>query len=237
MPEIKDGLAAAEFMHDIKNSVQAQTKGLMMLSKGVLGELNSEQKEIIDLLLKSSETLQENLFYGITACKYENGLIVLNKSEFDAVEFVLECINKVKVFAAEKNVGILFNSNIKDGKTCVYADKIRLGNAFGNIFNNIIKYAFEGSFINITLSVNNSYMIFEFENSSPEIPDTIRGDILNGKVLVSENYKTFGTGLGLYLVRKIAEAHNGRMFLSSEGIKNKFTVELPCNCIQTLHKP
>lgn len=219
----------AAVMHDIKNSVQAQTKALSLLSKGILGELNAAQKEMIDMMLVSSENLQNELFCGISAYKSEQGMLILDKSVFDVLKLLNDCVKSVNAFLIDKNLNVQFHFNGNDSDSFIYADRVYLKSVISNIMHNTVNYAFENSTIKINLSKYGDSFIFEFENRSPVIPDMIKPHIFDKFVSNSNgNNNKFSTGFGLYMAKKIVEAHNGRIYLQANGTQNKFVFEIPC---------
>ena len=143
------------------------------------------------------------------------------------------CIKEISSYAYSRNVQIKFVSNINDNKTCLYADKKQIRRVISNILNNMVNYAFENTCLNIELKQTNNHICFSFSNISPKISDEIKAHIFEKYISGSQEYKKNGFGLGLYLSKKIIDAHNGHIFLTAHNTNNSFTFELPISNINS----
>ena len=223
--EAQKELFLATLTHDLKNPVQAQLMSLKMLYEGGFGEINSEQKSIIDMVIESANYMNEMLYSILGTYKFDNGVITLEKSLFDVKELINICINEAKGLALNKNIKITQNFDIKNKK--LFADEKQLRRVISNLLNNVVTYAFKDTEIKIRVKIQNNNMVFEFENSSPIIPDDIQSQIFDKYVSGAQNYKTLGIGLGLYFSRKVIEAHEGKIYLQADGTQNIFIFEIP----------
>ena len=218
-------LFLATLTHDLKNPVQAQLMSLNLLKKGSLGELNDSQKEILDMLIESTEYMQNMLKSLLTTYKFDNGVINLNKEDFDAEELVQACINEINAFAQNKNVNIICDFETKNTK--LFGDIQQLRRVISNLLNNALNYSYENSDLRISIVNDGERMIFGFDNRSPLIPDHIRLNIFDKYVTGAKSFKLSGIGLGLYFSKKVVDAHNGNIYLEANGENNKFVFEIP----------
>lgn len=206
--------------HDLKNPVQAQKMSLKMLSDGMFGKLNKEQTDIIKTLLESSSYMNNMLYSILKTYKYDNGIIYLNKDYINVNLLIQNCINEVKALASSKCINIKFKRLIKD--ELLYADFEQIRRVVENIINNAINYSYKNTELNIKVSSDCDKIIFKFSNKGTPIKD---------KTKVFEKYYTGdalkGTGLGLYLSRKVIEAHNGIIYVESDNDLTSFVFEIP----------
>ena len=217
----KKELFFASLAHDLKNPVQAQLLSLKMLSDGAFGKLNSSQKDILNIILESSNYMHNMLISILNSYKFDNCIIYLAKKEFSVDELIENCINEIKTFAESKNLNIIY-------KPCgaqIFADAIQLRRVISNLLNNSITYSFKDSNLTISILTNENNIIFSFENTSPEIPDDIKEHIFEKYVSGAST----GFGLGLYFSKQVVEAHNGKIYLECQGTSNKFIFEIPKN--------
>lgn len=225
--DAKKEIFLATLIHDLKNPLLAQIRSLQMLSDGMYGEVSLKQKNIIGVTLESIRFVDELLDSIMTSYKYDNGVIVLDKNSFDVEVLMQNCINEIQVLAGDKNIEIQLNSELESDERWLFADICQIRRVISNILNNSINYAFRGTKIRINISKNNNRLIFEIENSSPEIPADIQEHLFEKYVSGSDIYHRTGSGLGLYLARKIIEAHNGKIYLTANSTDNRFTFEIP----------
>lgn len=100
----------------------------------------------------------------------------------------------------------------------VEADPLRLGQALRNVITNAARYSPPGSAILIRAHPAAPELAhISVVDQGPGIPATEHQHVLGKYKRGSASRGTHGTGLGLYVARRIAEAHNGRIFLSHDN--------------------
>ena len=220
--EAQKELFLTTLTHDLKNPVQAQLMSLKMLKSGTVGKLNVEQQEILDILLESSNYMQEMLYSILKTYKYDNGIIELNKTVTDVELLVKTCINEVNALAKSRGLKIVFEQNIENKK--IYSDSEQLRRVVANLINNAINYAYKNSKIYFKICKNDKYIVFKITNKGYPIPENIKNRIFE-KYVSGNSLK--GIGLGLYFSKKVIEAHGGSIRLESSGETCSFIFELP----------
>ena len=215
-------LFMATLTHDLKNPVQAQLMSLKMLKNGTLGTLTSEQSDILDILLESSEYMQNMLFTILQTYKFDYGVIRLEKQKINIDKLMKDCLNEIYAFAKSKNIKILYKCNTEE----IIADKSQLRRVISNLLNNALKYSFKNSELKINIFPKGDIVTFVFENEGDPIPRDIKEHMFDK--YVTSKQKT-GTGLGLYFSKRVIEAHGGEIYLSTSGCLCKFVFKLPIN--------
>jgi signal transduction histidine kinase len=107
----------------------------------------------------------------------------------------------------------------------VHADPERLGHALSNLVENAIKFSDEGPIV-----VAGSDGEITVSDEGVGIPSGQVGGVFDGPAPHAQKSGPSGTGLGLYLTRRLVEAHGGSISVESEpGKGSKFTITLPSN--------
>ena len=115
-----------------------------------------------------------------------------------------------------------------DGPLVVVADEPLLREAIGNLVSNASKYTPEGG--RIILRTTNSWPEFNIivEDNGPGIAREDLDKFFMPFVRLREARRQSGSGLGLSLVRKIAERHGGQTYVESElGEGSRFIIRVP----------
>jgi signal transduction histidine kinase len=110
----------------------------------------------------------------------------------------------------------------------VQADPTRLSQVFDNLISNATKYA-PGSPVRITLTTNNNTARISFIDHGPGIPPIHLPNIFTRFYRVpNQNRSVPGTGLGLFICRRIINAHGGEIIAESQlGVGTTFHIDLP----------
>ncbi len=115
----------------------------------------------------------------------------------------------------------------------IEVDAIRIGRVLENLVGNALKYAPPGSPVTVGASVDGNVMVATVDDEGMGIPEDERGLVLEPFHRGSNvrESRTPGTGLGLYISRRLVEAHGGRLWLADRpdgraGTRVAFTLPL-----------
>ena len=216
----------ATLTHDLKTPIRADILALELLLKGKFGDLNNEQKEILEEMLNSNNFMLNMLDTLLAKYKYESDKVVLNKNVFDLNILVENCAKELKYLFAEKNIDLKLYLSPK--KIEINADKIELKRAIINLMSNAIKFnKNNGSVIIKTSKIKNIAKI-EVADTGIGMPKEKMAHIFDRYVSYAKRFRRLGTGLGLFVTKKIIEAHKGKIEVSSIPQKGSvFTVKIP----------
>jgi signal transduction histidine kinase len=215
--------------HQLKSPLSAIKLSLEMFLRGDFGEITEEQKEIVKKTLKKSEMLIVLVNDLINIAKTDNGGHSYDFKPVDVEELVISLINLVEEDIKNKKIKLEFHkSKINLPKIAIDREKIYL--ALQNVVDNAIKYTPKGGNINISIDFNSENIEFRIQDSGIGIPESQKKKLFS-KFFRSENaIKTefSGSGLGLFIVKNIIEAHKGKIwFESQEGNGSTFFISLP----------
>ena len=223
--EVQKELFLATMTHDLKNLLHAQISSLQLLSKGKFGTVSEKQKEILDMINESSSFMREMIYSILSTYKYENGMVKLNKVNFNIDELIQTCIEEAQFLAQEKNIVVEYKK--ESDITIVNADESQIRRVISNILNNGINYAYKNTKIIITFIQQDEITSIKIKNNSEPIPESMKHRIFDKYVAGNSSSFTRGIGLGLYFCKKVIDAHNGKIFLNANNTENEFIIELP----------
>ncbi len=159
-------------------------------------------------------------------------LLVIPDIEGAKLNIILDRINLLNVI--ENSIYSLKNieqreleNNVSNDFPDIYADKDRLEQVIINILNNADKYAYENTPIKINAVHNNETAEIEIINKANYIEEKVLGSLFDKFIRLDDKTTrtTRGTGLGLYIVKGLTEAMNGKVYLSSSK-DNTFSVKI-----------
>jgi signal transduction histidine kinase len=138
--------------------------------------------------------------------------------------------NTLKEIGGAMKEGVEFDIHLPKSSIMVHADKQKLKHVIINLLDNAIKYTGKGK-IELRLEKKSEKARLMIKDSGIGISAEAIGSLFNKFVRAANATKvnSVGTGLGLYVVKKIIESHHGKVWVESEGEGkgSEFYVELP----------
>ncbi len=213
--------AKSEFMsiasHQLRTPLAGIVGYLSMLVDGDYGKMEEGQTTVVKEIYRASQRLVRlvNTFLNVT--RIEAGRFTINYAPMNIVEAVSAEVKELQPTADKKGVQLIYTAPTEPIMADVDNDKIR--DVFLNLVDNAIKYTPEGS-VSIFIEQEGNDIHFHTKDTGVGIDSKeaeglfqkfVRG---SGIARVQPN----GSGLGLYIVKKIVEAHNGKVWVESEGL-------------------
>jgi signal transduction histidine kinase len=200
---------------------------------------SAENQEYIDVILRNGQRLGKLVEDVLDVTKIESQSLELHKEHFDLNDLIINIIDDIVAAEAESMVYGMTDrrkqkNNVKityqPRHLAVYADRNRLAQVISNLLNNALKFTSEG-FVMITTDKktdNNSHdiaIINVCDSGSGVDPEIMP------RLFTKFSSKSFsGTGLGLYICKRIIEAHDGRIWAENNkngrGATFSFTVPM-----------
>lgn len=214
--------------HQLRSPLTAIKGYASLMLEGDFGALPEPIKEPVDRIFQSTEGMVLMVDDFLNISRIEQGRMKYEIAPTDIAKLAEEITGELKPVAEKKGLTLSFKRD--DGDLSAPADPGKLRQVIANLIDNSIKYTPSGS-VNVSVSKSE-------QNIRVSISDTGVGiskseiDHLFEKFSRAKNANKInvtGTGLGLYLAKKIVEAHKGRIWAESagEGKGSSFIVELP----------
>lgn len=188
--------------HELKSPIAAIKLNLQTLEKYNLDE---EKKALmIDKCIGEANRLNDLCNNMLFASQMEGGQYASVQEEIDFTAMTEELVSEYDVRYPGR-----FESDIQTGSTEITGDRMMLRMALNNLVENALKYSDKQ--IRLQLFVKNKQLFFRVTDKGPGIPDAEKMMIFRKfyRVGNEQTRKTKGTGLGLYLTRKILDQHRG----------------------------
>ena len=216
----------AMIAHDIKNPAGA-IAALAELLQSYDGNAEHQKSLIDEILMTSARILR-------LSQDLSNALIAEVKDlpldlKVDSLKPMVESIVRMnQAAAARKQIAI--KASIPDHLPQIEMDGPRIEEVLDNLVSNAVKYSRTDSTVAVELKGTPSHITIEITDAGPGFaPQDLEEAFQMGKKLTAA--PTGGedsTGLGLWIVRKIVEAHRGIVYIrSTPGKGSTFTVKLP----------
>lgn len=210
--------------HDLKNPVNAGILAIKLLENRKLSPLNDYQKELIENIYGSLEYMKDLIENLLERYKLTNDVYTINRSTVNFAEFVSTIIEQAKYIIQSKSQTVKLNIQLDNNTAEI--DFLEIKRVINNLISNASTYSPENSQITINLFENKNNIVFSIENTGKGIKNPY--EVFEKFYTNNNSLKSFATGLGLYIVKEIINAHNGQIFIESK-IDNftKVTFSLP----------
>ncbi|WP_414527377.1 response regulator [Nodularia chucula] len=218
--------------HDLRTPLVAADRMLMLFQQGALGTLSPQMEEVITIMARSNLNLLSMVNTLLEVYRFEADRKTLLFQEVDVIQLLAEVVGELKPLAEEKALSINLDISGDAIKVIIMGDRLELHRLFTNLVGNAIKFTESGS-VDIRLNTesnsninNNKYVNIEVADTGMGIPPEEQASLFER--FRPGSHKTSGSGLGLYLSRRIVEAHHGNIGVNSEvGKGSVFIVSLP----------
>jgi signal transduction histidine kinase len=185
------------------------------------GETDSEKREMILVTNQSAIKLIELIENASKYAALEE-LDSVDLQIFDIDKVIKEAMQIYEPLATEKNITIEYHT----GNSCVFRASPLIRDVFSNLISNAIKYSPENSKVVVEV-IRGPPCTIAVKDNGPGIPDEEKERIFERFVRIKKR-GVRGSGLGLGIVKRIADLHKGRVWVEDnpEG-GSIFKVELP----------
>lgn len=216
----------ATVAHDLKTPISAEINALKLLLDDCFGGLEASQREILEDILSSTKFLQDLVENILCRNKVECDKIDLMKQVFSLKDIVKGCIGTAEYILKPKKQKIIFKSSPEE--ILLPVDVLEITRAVNNLLSNASQYSPEGKDVIVEVYSDNKMAGISVQDFGKGIDFEKQKDIFIQYMTYAKQYKRVGTGLGLYITKRIVEAHGGSVELESQiGHGTKISIKLP----------
>jgi signal transduction histidine kinase len=214
--------------HELRTPLTSIIGYSEMLSEGIAGPLAADQKKFVETIHEKGEQLLQLIMSLLDLSKLESGTLSLRKKNVNIRQLLTEVASTVEPKARKSSISVELGT---DGNLPpVQGDPERLRQVFINLADNAIKFSPEKSVVRITATMaefgsagtDEGFSVLEplrrmievrVIDSGRGVPEEERDRIFDPfyQVDSSSTRQHEGTGLGLSIVKRLVDAHAGRV--------------------------
>ncbi len=231
--------AKSEFLANMSHELRTPMNGVLGLTELLAKtKLNKMQKDYLDTIKVSGETLLLILNDILDNSKIDSGEIFFQENNFDPIEIVEHIAQLLTQSASNKGIELISRISLPGPGCYAQGDPDRIRQILMNLANNAIKFTEQGK---VTLSLKLKQLkeieklqcTFEVTDTGIGIIEEHQKKLFNAFMQVdsSDTRKYMGTGLGLSISKKLVEAMGGKIGVRSKpgaGSTFWFCFDLPC---------
>jgi signal transduction histidine kinase len=211
--------------HELRTPLNAVLGFAQLLE---LEPLEPDQREAVVQITKGGRHLLDLINEVLDITRIETGALSLSPEAVLARDALEEAVDLVRPLAAASNINLIADP----ASTCamhVFADRQRLKQILLNLLSNAIKYNRVGGSVSVQCDCGDGRLQLHIVDTGPGIrPEDLDRLFVPFDRLGAEHGDIEGTGIGLALSRRLAEAMGGNLLVESEpGRGSTFTIDLP----------
>ncbi len=191
-------------------------------------ETETEHARFIESILTAATQMEAIVSDILNLERVRSGHLTIEP--FDLRDIVSLTTNSYQYQMEQKELTLTLR--LPDDFPIINGDQSQIREAIGSLVSNAVKYTQRGGTIRVTLQVVDNMARITVADNGPGIPREAQAQLFQEfyRVRSRATADIEGTGLGLSLVKSVADAHGGRVWLESEeGKGSRFYMDLPIN--------
>jgi PAS domain S-box-containing protein len=225
----------ATMSHELRTPLSSILGMAQALRHEIYGALGDRQHHAIGIIERSGRHLLALINDVLDLAKIESGKMDLRLAPLTLRDLCDNSLSFVQPQARQKQIQI--SVHLQDVPVQIEADEMRLKQALINLLDNAVKFTPAGGQVSLTVAPDPapisaaSMLCFIVADTGPGIDPANYSRMFDSFVQLDSSLtrEHGGTGLGLALVKRIAEMHGGRVTVDSrQGQGSQFALHIPC---------
>jgi two-component system CheB/CheR fusion protein len=217
----------AMLAHELRNPLAPLRTGLQVLQ--MLGDSSPDSAKIRESMDRQVRHMSRLIDDLLDVSRITSGHIELRKETVDLGAVIAEIANESR--DAIETAGLTLTVNLPPTPLTVYADPVRIAQIIENLLTNSVKYTDRGGRITIALKRDRAHAIVEVCDTGIGISQEMLPliwELFSQADTTADRFRS-GLGIGLTLVRRLVEMHDGRVEARSDGKEcgSEFLIYLP----------
>lgn len=207
--------------HDLRNPVASILSAVRILRRRSDSPQNTDMLEGIDRAAWRMSAMIDDIL-DFARGRLGSGMI-LDKQDVTNFSIRLErIVDELRVANPDAKIHTMW-----DGPSTIHCDPERIEQFLSNIVANALTHGHSKAPIHVTSAVDGAHVRLDIVNTGEPIPDALQANLFKPFERRDISAKNDGLGLGLYISKMIADAHDGTLDVISNATETRFTLRFP----------
>ena len=214
--------------HQLRTPLTSVKGYLSMVLEGDAGTITEAQRKLLEEAFAGSQRMAFLIGDFLNVSRLRTGKFMLEKRSENLAKVIGEAIEQMRSTATSRSINLAYTAPAQFPDMSVDAAKI--SQAVINFIDNAIYYSPEGSTINIELTRQDGHANLKVKDNGIGIPKSEQHQLFTKffRATNARKVRPDGTGIGLFMAKKVIIAHGGSViFESKEGKGSTFGFSLP----------
>jgi len=214
--------------HQLRTPLTSVKGYISMVLEGDAGKITSTQRQLLGEAFTSSERMVHLINDFLNVSRLQTGKFVIEEKATDLSKVITQEVESLRTTAKAHDLTITYRQ--PSHFPILYLDEGKIRQVLMNFIDNAIYYSPEGSTITVSLANEEGFAVVKVKDEGIGVPESERAHLFSKFFRASNARKQRpdGTGVGLFLAKKVIVAQGGSMvFDSKEGEGSTFGFRLP----------
>lgn len=214
--------------HQLRTPLTSVKGYISMMLEGDAGKINDMQKHFLGEAFTSSERMVHLINDFLNVSRLQTGKFIIDRHQVDLAHVTVQEVDSLRMTASQRQLSLKLK--IVGKIPILYLDESKIRQVMMNFIDNALYYSKEGTTIMIELRRDGEDVVLTVKDTGIGVPAGEQARLFTKFYRASNARKQRpdGTGVGLFLAKKVIVSHGGSMvFESSEGKGSTFGFRLP----------
>jgi signal transduction histidine kinase len=221
--------------HQLRTPLTSVKGYLSMVLEGDVGKITDTQKKLLGEAFTSSERMVHLINDFLNVSRLQTGKFMLESRPLNLAKIVGQEVDSLQTTAVAHSMTLQYRA--PSHFPILFFDESKIRQVVMNFIDNAIYYSKEHSTITITLEIEDAEAVLKVLDTGIGVPQAEQAHIFTKffRAVNARRQRPDGTGVGLFLAKKVIVAHGGSMvFESTEGEGSTFGFRLPIKKLSTV---
>jgi len=214
--------------HQLRTPLTSIKGYISMLMDGDVGDISKEQRHLLQEVFMSSERMVRLIGDFLNVSRLQTGKFMVEKHPVDLAKIVDQQVESLETNANARGLQFIYKKpkNVPQ----LLLDENKIQQVIMNFCDNAIYYSKDNTKIKVGLVAKKGYVEFTVKDTGIGVPEEEQEQLFNKffRATNARKQRPDGTGVGLFLAKKVIDAHDGKIiFESKEGKGSTFGFRIP----------
>lgn len=214
--------------HQLRTPLTSVKGYLSMVLEGDAGRISATQRQLLGEAFTSSERMVHLIGDFLNVSRLQTGKFIVDQHPVDLAKIIGQEVDSLKTTAEAHSLKLQYKT--PSYFPILYIDEGKIRQVVMNFIDNAIYYSHEGTVIKVVLRIEDGDALLEVHDTGIGVPKSEQAHLFSKffRATNAQKQRPDGTGVGLFLAKKVIVAHGGTILFSSvEGEGSTFGFRLP----------